>query len=278
MAKPTESAHAPRIVAKTIYNEAKLFWSFSLFLKVLAAALGIVFVLSAFSGVMVPWILAIIAIVAECCHWRSEILKGRAEQLTRRIEFFDGLGWTISNADLADLLTKISSRKRKALLSAVKENYFASSSSVGSKRALENLQESAWWSKDLAGIMLTVCAAVTVCATLGSLFSLGIAVTATKSIATLENASRIIAAVLSLIVSLGLVRIMSGYFVFSRRSEQIERVAAGLLNETVSELEVVKLLHDYQIARASAPLIPDWIWKFRRDTLNELWTQYRKDQ
>jgi flagellar biosynthesis protein FliQ len=218
------------------------------------------------------------AAFAECAQWRSDILKGRAEQLKRKIELFDGLGWTISPADLSDALAKISSRRRNLILKAVKENYFASQTSVGPKRAVENLQESAWWSKDLAGTTLILCAIVTVVLVVGSLISLGVAVSAVKDTATLENTSRVIAAIVSLIVSLGLIRLMSGYFAFGRRSEQVEKATVHLLGGTVSEVEAIKLLHDYQIARSAAPLIPDWIWKLRRKTLNELWDQYRRGE
>jgi hypothetical protein len=43
----------------------------------------------------------------------------------------------------------------------------------------------------------------------------------------------------------------------------------------LENVDVLKLWQDYQLARASAPIVPTWIWKKREKKLNKLWLTYR---
>lgn len=280
MANTQSFPHDPRVIAKVLFDRSKFWWGSSLLLRVIAAGLGIAFVLLNFSSVTAPWILSGLALFGECSVWRSDLLKCRAEQLKRNLEFYDGLGWPLSTSDISDTLARMSAGQRAGILKAVKENYYASQLEAGPKRAAENLRESSWWSKDLSGKMLLFCALTTGVLLLASIGVLGLAIAATKDSMTLENVSRMISAIISLIVSLGLIRLTASYYSFNKLSEQIEQATNLLLggSAAISEIEIVKLMHAYQIARSSAPLIPDWIWKVRRPTLNELWGQYRQGQ
>ena len=278
MAANSDFPHDPRVLAKTIYDGAKLFWSVALALKVLSASLGVYFVLSGTTQVSAPWSIVVLAVLSELSQWRSDILKGRAEQLKRKIEFHDGLGWPLSPADISDYLARLSKARRQAIEVAIRENYFASTKDKSPGRAVENLQESSWWSKHLAGTMLILCSIIVAILVSASLLVLGLAVSATHEIASLENTSRVVSAVLALVVSFGAIRLLNGYFAFARKSEQIEEAAKTLTSGegTPVESDVIKLIHDYQIARAAAPLIPDALWKAKRDGLNLLWDQYRR--
>jgi hypothetical protein len=213
----------------------------------------------------------VLAVIAECCHWRSDIVKGRAEHLKRRIEFFDGLGWPIPSVELSDGIAKMSRRQRSRMERTADESYFASESEVGAQRLLENLRESSWWSKHLAGWMLVASSLISSTLLIGSLVALALSIAATTNSAALDSISRVVAALLTLILSLGLVKLIAGYFTFAKKSEQIENEAIGQLAKTLSDVEAIRILQEYQIARASAPLIPDWIWRMRRPLLNGLW-------
>lgn len=271
-------AHDPRAIVKSIYDEAKLFWSLAMLAKLGAAIMGVAFVLVGTKSTSAPWALAAVAVLSEAAQWRSDVLKGRAEQLKRKIEFYDGLGWPMSAADLSDYLAKVSSRRRKSIEQSVRENYFASGKDKGIERALENLQESAWWSKHLASTMGAAVGVGVGVLIAASVLSLAVAIASAKEVAGLQALSRVVCAVLSLIVSLGAVKLLSGYLGFARRSEQVEEATKVLMGKTggASETDAVKLTHDYQIARAASPMIPDLLWKLRRDALNALWDQYRR--
>lgn len=267
------------VLVKSLFDQAKLLWLAALFTRIIATAIGLFFALTKTPGVYAPWALASVILCAEVLQWQSDLVKGRAEQLKRKIEFDDGLGWPISQADLSDVIAVLSKKQKKTIEQAVRENYFASERSVGAARLLDNLTESSWWSKHLSLTMARWCGSLVAILVLVSLLALGTAVNITQKPSELESTSRVVCAVLTLLMSAGLVKLFLGYQTFFRKSEQIEDKAKALsgLPSPVSESEVIKLMHDYQLARASAPLIPDMVWKSRRDGLNELWNVYRKD-
>ena len=92
----------------------------------------------------------------------------------------------------------------------------------------------------------------------------------------LNQVGRVVTSVILLIFSLGLFRFTLGYYSFARSSERTEEAAKALVaHPPLEHVEVLKLWQDYQLARASAPIIPTWIWKRREEKLNKLWTTYR---
>ncbi|MBR8834968.1 MAG: hypothetical protein DSM106950_13255 [Stigonema ocellatum SAG 48.90 = DSM 106950] len=80
-----------------------------------------------------------------------------------------------------------------------------------------------------------------------------------------------------LVFSLGLFRFVMGYYGFSRKAAQIEENIEKLIKlKTFDDTEAIKVMQEYHIARASAPLIPSWVWKQMRNDLNEMWNKYRQ--
>jgi hypothetical protein len=93
----------------------------------------------------------------------------------------------------------------------------------------------------------------------------------------LASMGRVVTSALMLVLSLGLVRLTLAYYQFSRKAELIERDAGRQLKTAPDKLEAVKSWHDYQVARAGAPLIPSSLWKWMNKDLNEAWLEYRSD-
>lgn len=61
-----------------------------------------------------------------------------------------------------------------------------------------------------------------------------------------------------------------GYYGFGRKAAQIEEKIENLIKlKTFDDTEAIKVVQEYHIARASAPLIPSWVWKQMRNDLNE---------
>lgn len=272
---PQELLFNMRLVSKSLYDGAKFWWGSGLLLKVIAAGLGVTFVFVNQSSALTSASVVCAAIFSELCQWRSDVLKGRAEALKRKIESADGFGWNLSGKDISDSLAKISARTRAKIEEAVKENYFASQEQPGVRRALENLQESSWWSKDLSGTMAIICAIITAVLFTAALGALVVSVGNATDVAVLQTVNRVVISIIALVTSVGLLKLIVGYFSFSRKAEQIEQATSILLLGDPSDIEAVKVLHEYQVARASAPLVPDFIWKLRQDTLNDLWKRYR---
>ena len=54
-----------------------------------------------------------------------------------------------------------------------------------------------------------------------------------------------------------------------------KQAADRALQATPDELGAFKVMYDYHLNRAAGPLIPTWIWKMRKDELNQTWKEHR---
>lgn len=245
--------------------------------KALAFFVGLAVFIPQISPEPIPFIVAVLTITSELAGYRMERVRGIAQGLRRKLETLNSFGWEISNREMSDLFARCSgSVKRRVKREVSEEPYFASKEEPGPKRAAENVMESAWWSKHLSESMFWTCSAIIGIAIIGSLVALVVSVLAITDHNTLNSVARIVTSVLLLGLSCGLVRLAVGYYSFGQKAGQIEIQAEGLLTKKVIQVDAIKLLHEYQLARSSAPIIPERIWKWRRNELNALWSSYRQ--
>ncbi|MBL8122485.1 MAG: hypothetical protein JNJ39_00125 [Blastocatellia bacterium] len=281
MTECTDSPPTVRQFCSCYFGWAKGWWWANLALKFAAFVLG---VLAVFLPQEVVWLAGVVALLLFCGEVsgiRSGILRSTAESLHRKLDFQNSFEWPISDIELADAVATLSKRARKRLLKATKaDDYFASTEPAGWKRAMQNLQESAWWSKHLAGSMANYCLALTIGLVSGSIAMLVISYLIVSSTEPLASVSRIAISVLLLIVSLGLIPLTINYRTFATRCRQSERRATDLLNSSGadSESQAIKAFNEYHLARASAPPLPSLLWKYMERHLNETWKQYMNRQ
>jgi hypothetical protein len=227
---------------------------------------------------LTPFIVFLLTIMSEWLLWRSDSAKAIAESLLRKLDFRDGFGWDISKAEMSDILARTPAKLRgKIQPEGRREDYFASKDEHGPKRALKNIQESAWWSKHLAEKMGQYTFAFTVVCVVGSLFIHGVSLSTVANLDALSGIGRVVTSVLMLLLSLGLIRLTLNYYGFSRKAQNAEERASELLKYGFGDMEAVKVYNEYHLSRASAPLIPDQVWKWNQKHLNELWEEYRND-
>jgi hypothetical protein len=149
---------------------------------------------------------------------------------------------------------------------------YSSAKGPGAARVLENLSESAWYTKHLASWCASLLRAV-------FLGSVGIAAALLLLSATSLSgtpvglgAARFVAATLIFLISVGTLRSWLAYAAISQKAGGIDGEACRLLDaQTFDSFEAQRLLAEYQLARASGPLVPTWVWKLRRGTLNNNW-------
>lgn len=214
------------------------------------------------------------AVVDAYFRWRSDTMKDAAESMLRRFEMHDALGWPVSQRELRDMRIDGPKSVRIAVESPEVRTYFASTSGVGWRRALENLEESAWWSKHLSKRMAALLFWVAVIVISLGFSILILAFQSTTAPGTAEQVSQIVIALLVFLFSNGYLRLAIDYKTFADAAQQIELQAEQQLKRDVTEeTEVILLQHDYQIARAQSPLIPDRIYRLMEPALNELWKQ-----
>jgi hypothetical protein len=270
--------HNPRALCQVYFTLAKRWARFSFICKLAGFLVGVLTVLLPLVPAYVPVLVFMLAMIADWLAWRSDTNKGTAEALLRKLDGRDSFGWPISRAELSDLLMRSPSKVDKLVVAkALSEEYFASEEPPGTLRALENLQESAWWSKHLSERMRSYYLAGT-CLLVGiAVLVLLVSIQTIDDKQTLSSLGRIVTSVLTLVFSLNLFRSVLGYHNFSVKAGQIEKSTENLLaSPGVQESEIIKLMSEYQLARASAPLLPTWLWNRMEDELNATWKQYRR--
>jgi hypothetical protein len=272
----TALKHDPRKLCNAYFSLAKRWWGAALLCKLCVIIVGALIIWFSVFSKFTPFLAFALTITSEWFAWRSDRAKSIAESLLRKLDYRDSFGWEISKSELSDLLARTSTKLRKRIPpEGERADYFASRDVVGSCRAAQNVQESAWWSKHLAERMGQYTFALMVAATVGSLLILVTSVSTIRNFDILSGLGRVVTAVLMLVLSLGLIRLTLGYYSFNHKAQRAEERANELLKYGCGEIDVVKLYNDYHLDRAIAPLVPDRVWRWNQDHLNELWKEYR---
>jgi hypothetical protein len=221
-------------------------------------------------------------LITELVRWRSDHWKSQGESAKRKWEMADGFGVSVDSKDIADWLAS----KSRGLLSDVRDVEmrgldFDSNQPQGPRRAVENTEESAWWSKHesrrivvyLSFILaiVVVVAFVALALSIGALKAAGVQ----QSGSSVQTVGGIICAVLMFVFSINLVRLLVDFWSFAAESNNIlARCATLLKSRNISQGDALVVMHDYQTARNSTPLLPTFIWKFHGDHLREQWTHF----
>lgn len=252
------------------YDRAKWWAGLVLILQVLLFVGGVVAVFAPQFSLTYPWIAVPLAMINAAIAGRAGECKGDAESLKRRLEFWAGFGRPLSGRMLADFRQKLPHSLPPEVDRLLREgNTYASAQPPGPKRAAENLGESAWFSRHLAGWCATALSFVfwiTLGSALALLFYSAISLTGSHAGV---SAAKCVSATLMFILSGGAWRAWQGYKSFSSRAKEIDDEAARLAATANPDVwEVQRLWGEYQLARSAAPLIPTWVWKLRRHRLD----------
>jgi len=261
-------------IRNVVFARCKRWLAVALSLKGLLFAGGTLIVVIPLDSWIAPLVIAAIAAASELTMWRSDFLKGVAETVQRKLDFEDSFGWRITNADLRDVIARYA-KNLPSLQEKSASNYFASQDPPGAQRALQNLQESAWWSKHLTESMWKVCLIAICLLVILCVILLLISIQTISDQKIQASIAKLVTSAILLLFSLTLLRSMVGYFTFSKKAEKAEDAASKLLaGSSTDNIEPIKLWQEYQLARASAPLLPTWMWKLRQKKLNQLWQDY----
>jgi fumarate reductase subunit C len=261
---------------------AKFWWGTSVTMKLAGFMVGVFALVFNWPARPMPFILAALTVLSEIFSYRSDSIRGTAQGLRRKLDLKDGLGWDIPNAELSDLVVRSpASVKKKASSKPPNDPYFASQEMAGPRRAIENVSESAWWSKHLAEKMYTHCLLTLIVTVATALVALIVTVQAASGSAPLDTLSivaRVVTALLMLALSLGLLKLTTGYYGLSKKAARTEEGAERLLitSSNIELVDALKIISEYHLARASAPIVPTWIWKWNQRELNVIWEELRR--
>jgi len=203
--------------------------------------------------------------------------KGLAEKLKREDEFADGFGKPPSGPRLASLNVEFPSALKPELDALLTQGItYDSNLPCGTRRALENLAESAWFSQHLSAECARLLAWLFYGSLSLSMWLLYMCATELAGTPAGEAGAQGVAATLLFLISVGLYRNLAGYRSFSQRSEQVDSEARRMLSGGEPDLrDAMRLMAEYQVARSGAPLIPTWVWRIKRDHLNQQWALHK---
>jgi len=262
-----------RSINQDRFSHAKRLWMFANLFRLFAFAAGAFAVSSAKPSPYMPQIVFVIVLVAELFQWRSDVVKGQSEALLRKLDLCRSFGVEVSEADKRDIALSVPKKNRARFSgSETPDTYFTGPGPAGPQKALENLAESAWYTKRQASFMAGLSSVL-------FLFFVGIALTIlviTSIEVTDVNArigiSKVVTSWLLLIFSMGIIRHTWTYHQLAQGSERAYIATQHLLlRGDLSEAEAIKQWYEYQIGRASSPFLPDWRWKRKQDDLNDAW-------
>lgn len=267
-----------RNLDRAFFDLAKVRYREAILIRLLIFIISLTSIIYNFMTTISLLFVLILSGYSEFLIWRSNIWKSKADSLLGKLDFMDSLSWSISRSEISDLVVGTPDKIEKKLkIYNHFGDYFASVEPIGPKRAIENIQESAWWSKNLANQMMYVCIFITIFMFLTSVFLLIFSIYTIKDFDSLYNMARASISTIMLIFSFGFIPISIGYYNFSKNSSDIENRAEQIIERNnISEIDAIKIIHSYQMARVKSPLIPTCIWKLKRNKLNQVWEKYRK--
>lgn len=266
-----------RALSRELFDKAKHWRTAELLFRLSVFGVGVAVILLSLFPKYAPFLIAFLTIMAEICLLYSDANKRVAEGILRKLDGQESFGWPISKAEESDFLMQCpAGLRRKYSSNDAQEQYFASQREFGPRRALENMQESAWWSKYLARRVAHYYLALTIVLSLASIGALLVSIETIQNFDVLSNIGRVVTSTFMLTFSLGLIKFMLGYYQFSASAAQIVEQAGYLLeSDGDNSGQAIKVMYEYQLARAAAPLLPSWLWKLMRHDLNDLWKMYR---
>jgi hypothetical protein len=225
-------------------------------------------------GIFLAPLAALLTVLNSIFLWRSDRLRDTAETILRKYEMHKSLGWEISAREISDILVRAPKKVKKSARTNEVYTYFASTKNMGIEKLLENLEESAWWSKHQARRMSLYVGAFGVVTLAIAVVTLVISLRSALSISVANSIAGIATSLIVFIFSGDYIRLAFDYGLFSNQARGYEEKAFQLRRDgKISDIEAIKLFNDYQIDRAGSPLLPTWLWKSMNKELNELWEE-----
>lgn len=268
-------------ILSSLFTKSKRLWQSSLIMQAVILLIGAVSVIIHNSSGGIAFVIALISILGYIIKWRSDYLRDSAEALLRQVELKNSFGLDFDVQHLSfvlkdqlqidqsnQLLLGDSAKKRQQEQST----FWASTSPVGAKRAIENTKESAWWSQHLAWYMTKRSAILAILLVGVCLYGLIVVLLITFSNKSQPTIAQIATSVVALAFTGDFIRYPFEYYKFYIDAKKTYEEGTNLLSKSnISVADAFRFVNDYQIMRVKTPLLPDWAWRNNKNKLNALW-------
>lgn len=257
------------------FARAKFWWMLSNSAILVITILGFIANVSVKYAPIAATISAILISFSFVSQWISDNAKDRADWILRQFDMQNGIGWSIDRKELCNLLTQMPTDIRDKIESPEGQKYFDSKKAVSQHRLVDNTMQSAFYSKNQSYFISNVILLISSIIGLLTIFTIIVALQTVNN-PNGQLLSYFLLTAFQAIIGTGYMRLAISYRQFGNASEKVEDRAAVLLKDTnLNQDEAIKLVHDYQIARACSPLLPEWIWKLKGEEYNQLWERFR---
>lgn len=285
LSKMTEDLLKLRKIISKTFRKAKRWYSAYLLFQFAVLIFAVISIFAELNPNLSAVIAFLAVLATETVRWRSDCWKSEGEAALRKWEMADGLGVAIDRTYIADWLAA----KPKGFLADVSDtdvqgSEFDSGQTHGPLRVVKNTQESAWWSKHLSNRMVVYLSVILLLIIVAAFITLTLCIASLKNasaqpnITVVQNVGGILCSVLIFVFSINIVRLLMEFWTFAAEAKEILGRCAELLNRSdLTERDALSVLHDYQTARSSAPLLPTFVWKFHCNHLREQWTDFRQE-
>ncbi|UBU13485.1 hypothetical protein [Nonomuraea gerenzanensis] len=265
-------------IANAELTKASKGYSLSRHLQLATFVLGVGSILIPNTYTYIP---ALLALITQMSSWiyrhKAGQLHGVGDEGRMRGLLLDALGPTSEKLDLSNWLSRVSEKSREKAKSSVDPDYFASGTKVGAQRLCEHMQENAFWGKCLYKVTAARYTRITLWIAAIGVLSVLVAIPLTSS----QNLvlARILVAVLASGAAVTQVSEILSWRSAETKIEILDRRLEKLATCSEDELKTRRLdallavYGDYCVATATAPPIPDFLYRRERARLNDLWKQ-----
>lgn len=251
-----------------LFSVAKRRWGFGVACTYLGIVAVPVAVIAGPLGWLGPCIAGALAIAGRWLAWRSDLVRKHAEWLLRANELRRGIGRPSDPKAVADLKAKFSGyADRKPRPRSDVQGYYEADGPPCGRLFVAMLRESSWWTQQLASKACQWAGAATavVAAT-----SVGVVVAVAHS-ADASVMLTVYAIVICLVLSSESAILATKYWHLSLAAGEVfTRLDSYLKDEPDDDLALTAA-SDYQLARASGPLIPYWFKRRYESALQRTW-------
>jgi len=219
--------------------------------------------------------LAVAALITEILAWwfrnKGEHYHRLSRELMRRAMLFNAFGKSDESLDVTDLLNSFGEEKLTQKAKQLDEKFNYPVDYYMGKALLDNLQESAFWSKHL----FAIAAQRTIWLLVLISFAVIVVVFLIEPLLVNQNIS-LIPKIIVVFLAFVIADELSTAFAWreaANRCDAVDRRVEKILAETnePSQEAILAIFSDYAVATAAAPPIPSHLYAAKRDHLNESW-------
>jgi len=275
-----ETQEVTLLIQRLLMERAKRFLSLARWCQILVLVIGILTTILHQDPIGVILVASLLTLISVLSQWYSDYLKGQCQRILRIFEYWNGLGTAPTEREISDITLKQDfTEKQIAQLAKDVQSYFASTQPPSPRRLLENLVENSWWTHYVAARTAQFFLFFSCVIFAASVSVLVITVSTAPDRGLGEVVARSVVLVLMFLFSSGYFRLTIEYYLFSRDASQIELKACALLRaKRINKSDALILCHEYQVRRATAPILPTFAWKRERLRLNTNWSVYRQKE